>query len=320
MELDPELLPLLDHIPPLDASDPEAARNRSIVLATTTRPPESYAAVTQEDRVIPTSEAGIELPIRIYRPQAPSERSPCLIFLHGGGWISGTIEGQDWRCTQLAAELGAVVVSVGYRLAPEDPFPAAPEDCYAALVWAAASAEDLDIDPGCIGLVGASAGGGLAAGMTLMTRDRGGPAVAFQCLLYPGLDDTLETPSNRDYPDSPVWGSDHSVWAWRYYLDGIPRDEVSPYAAPSREPDLSGLPPAYVMTSEVDPVRDEGLRYALRLLEAGVSCEIHNWAYTFHAFDFVGQSTEIGRRAIEDQLQWLRRAIARARAASPPKL
>ena len=309
MKLDPELVPLVERIPPLDASDPEAARNRSIVLGVTTRPPASYEQIVKQDVPIETITPGVTITLRTYGVDRGREARPCLVFFHGGGWISGSVDGQDWRCVQLAAELDVVVVSVGYRLAPENPFPAAPEDAYSAFVWVSEHAEELGARPECIGLVGASAGGGLAAGVTLMTRDRSGPPVAFQCLLYPGLDDTMDTPSNRQFPDSPLWGSNHSVWAWRYYLGEDP-GEVSPYAAPIREPDLRGLPPAYVMTSEIDPVRDEGLQYALRLLEAGVSCEIHNWAYTFHAFDFVGQSTEIGRRAIEDQLQWLRRAIA----------
>jgi acetyl esterase len=154
-----------------------------------------------------------------------------------------------------------VVVSVEYRLAPEDPFPAGLEDCYAALVWLHESAAELGVDGDRIAVVGRSAGGGLAAALALVTRDRHGPALCFQCLAIPELDDRLDTPSMQAFVDTPLWNRPLAEASWRHYL-GDDRSDVSPYAAPARATDLSGLPPAYVSTMEFDPLRDEGIAYA----------------------------------------------------------
>jgi acetyl esterase/lipase len=188
----------------------------------------------------------------------------------------------DPWCQRVAGEIGAVVVATSYRLAPENPFPAGVEDCYASLCWTAANAEELGIDPDRLAIAGQSAGGGLAAACALMARDRGGPKLCFQLLEIPELDDRLETPSMLAFDDTPLWNRPNAVWSWKHYLGPDHKGEVSPYAAPSREQDLSGLPPAYVSTMEFDPLRDEGILYALGMLQAGVSVELHSLPGTFH--------------------------------------
>ena len=192
-----------------------------------------------------------------------------------------------------------MVVSVEYRLAPEHPFPAGLEDCYAALVWTATEAKKLGIDPERIAIAGQSAGGGLAAATALLARDRGGPKLCFQLLEIPELDDRLDTPSMLAFTDTPLWNRPNAVWSWRHYLGPDHRGEVSPYAAPARAENLAGLPPAYISTMEFDPLRDEGILYALRLLQAGVSVELHSYPGTFHGSALL-PTAEVSRRNMEE--------------------
>jgi acetyl esterase/lipase len=213
-----------------------------------------------------------------------------LLYLHGGGYCLGSVEIEHAGAVQLAYALGAVVVSVEYRLAPEHPYPAGLEDCYASLCFLAA----LDgVDPARIGVHGQSAGGGLAAAVALLARDRGGPALAVQSLGMPALDDRLETPSMRAFVDTPMWSRQQAAQSWQLYLGGA---EADGYAAPARMADLHGLPPAYITTMELDPLRDEGISYAMRLLEAGVSVELHNYPGTFHG-SAVAMKAAVSKRA-----------------------
>jgi acetyl esterase/lipase len=203
----------------------------------------------------------------------------------------------------------AVVVSVEYRLAPEHPFPAGLEDCYAALVWLAAEARALGVDPARIAVMGQSAGGGLAAGLALLARDRGGPRLCCQLLGIPELDHRLETASMREFVDTPLWNRPNAIMSWRHYL-GEPPGEVSPYASPAIAKDLRGLPPAYVSTMEFDPLRDEGIEYALRLLQAGVPVELHQYPGTFHGSGLVAGAA-VSRRAQAEWLDALARGLCR---------
>jgi acetyl esterase/lipase len=221
----------------------------------------------------------------------------------------GSVETEHVGSAYMALDTGAVVVSVEYRLAPEHPFPAAVHDCYAALQYLHAQAAELGVDPARIALAGVSAGGGLAAATALLARDLGGPAVCFQLLHIPELDDRLETPSMRALTDSPMWNRPLAVQSWQAYLGPMAEaDDVSPYAAPSRAADLSGLPPAYISTAEADPLRDEGILYGLRLLQAGVSVELHQFPGTFHGSALV-MSAAISRRAHEENVTVLRRGL-----------
>jgi acetyl esterase/lipase len=174
--------------------------------------------------------------------------------------------------------LGVVVASVDYRLAPEHPYPAGLDDCYATLTWL--SSQD-GIDPSRIAVFGNSAGGGLSAALALRARDNGGPALCFQFLGIPDLDDRMETPSMRDYVDTPMWNRPSAELSWEWYL-GEDRSDVPPYASPGRATDLAGLPPTYVSVAQFDPLRDEGIAYAQRLAHADVPVELHMYAGTFH--------------------------------------
>jgi acetyl esterase/lipase len=225
------------------------------------------------------------------------------VYFHGGGWIAGDLDSEHVRCVRFAAQSGCVVVSVAYRLAPEHRFPAPVDDCYAALSWTAGNADDLDLDARRIGVGGVSAGGNLAAAVTLMARDRGGPSTAFQLLAFPVLDDRMRTPS-MTFVGTPLVDGQAIARTWSFYL-GDDRSDVSPYAAPARAEDLRGLPPTFLATAEFDPLRDEGIEYGLRLLAADVTVELHNFAGTFHAFDTF--ATEVSTRAANEQTGWLRR-------------
>ena len=265
--------------------------------------------VTLDDRSIAGLGGAPEIPIRIYRPkQASATPRPGFLEIHGGGFILGNIEMMDGWCQMVAAKVDAVVVSVEYRLAPEDPFPAGVEDCYAALCWMHEHAKELGIDPDRIAIGGQSAGGGLAAGLALMARDKGGPSICYQLLEIPELDDRLDTPSMLAFQDTPFWNRPNAVFSWKHYLGPKHRGEPSIYAAPARAKDLAGLPPAYVSTMEFDPLRDEGLRYAMGMLEAGVSVELHNYAGTFHGSAFLADA-EPTRRNTQEIVQILKRRL-----------
>ena len=303
------ILPALPTV--MDLSSPEKVQEaRTGVLGMFVLPPDRDD-VAKEDRRVPGPQGAPEVPVRIYRPRAGSS-SPrgCVFEIHGGGFMFGTIEMMDGWCQQVAAELGAVVVSVGYRLAPEHPFPAGIEDCYAALCWTARHASALGVDPARIALAGQSAGGGLAAGTALMARDRGFPAVCFQLLEIPELDDRLETPSMLAFQDTPLWNRPNAVWSWKHYLGPGHAGEPSPYAAPTRAKELAGLPPAYVSTMEFDPLRDEGILYALRLMQAGVPVELHSYPGTFHGSALL-PGADVSQRGAREALDALRRALAR---------
>jgi acetyl esterase len=244
-----------------------------------------------------------DVQVRIYRPQ---QAQGAVVWLHGGGWVVGDLDTEHPWAALLARRSGATVISVGYRPAPEHPFPAAHDDAYAVLTWTAEHAAELGIDPGRIAVGGHSAGGGLAAGVALRARDQQGPPIRFQLLNQPGLDDRLETWSARSFTDTPWWNRDKLAAAWRYYLGGAP---AKPYAAPARADDLSGLPPAYIAAAEFCPNRDEDIVYALRLLQAGVSVELHQWAGTFHGSQAI-QSAEVSQRQVAELGAALRRALA----------
>ena len=309
---DPEFEPILPLLPAVsDLSDLDAIREMRVGrLAGMFTPPPDRDDVVKEDRRVPGPAGAPDVPIRIYRPKADAKGPRgCVFEIHGGGFIMGSLEMMDPWCQRVAAELAAVVVSVEYRLAPEHPFPAGIEDCYAALCWTARQARELGADPARLVIAGQSAGGGLAAGTALMARDRGFPALRFQLLEIPELDDRLDTPSMLAFDDTPLWNRPNAVWSWRHYLGPNHVGEPSPYAAPARAKDLAGLPPAYVSTMEFDPLRDEGILYALRLMQAGVSVELHSYPGTFHGSGLI-PTAEVSKRGVRESLDALRRALA----------
>jgi acetyl esterase/lipase len=253
-----------------------------------------------EDRVVP---ADPDVPVRIYRPRGAQGG---IVWLHGGGFVMGDLDTEHPWAGRVAAGSGALVVSVGYRRAPEHRFPAALDDAYAALTWAAEHAAELGIDQERIAIGGHSAGGGIAAGAALRARDRQGPPIRFQLLNQPCIDDRQQTWSAQHFTDTPWMTRNKLTALWRHYLGSAPG---SVYAAPARAVDLSGLPPAYIATAEFDPLRDEGICYALRLLQAGVPVELHQWPGTFHGSQAV-LSAEVSQRQITELTAALRRALA----------
>lgn len=235
---------------------------------------------TTTDFAIPGPDGG-ELPLRLYAHGDGDER-PVLLWFHGGGWVRGDLDTHDHVCRTLARETGWLVLSVGYRLAPEDPFPAALDDAYAATRWAGRHAGSVGGDPDRLVVVGASAGGNLAAGVALRARDEG-LALSGQALVYPALDPSGETDSYREFADGPLLTSEGMPWYWEQYL-GHPTDGRHPYAAPARARTLDGVAPAVVLTCEVDVLRDEGRAYADRLASAGVRVERLHYDGVMHGF------------------------------------
>ncbi len=310
--MDPELAALVDVLPVIDLSDPVAARMafEEILVAIKIDIP-GIETLDIEDRAVPGWDGDPEVPVRVYRPrQDPSgARGPGIVMIHGGGFVIGSVEAEHAGAALTAIDAGAVVVSVEYRLAPEHPYPAGLHDCYAALSFLHAEADALGVDPTRVALLGASAGGGLAAATALLARDLGGPPVCFQMLHIPELDDRLETPSMRAFVDSPLWNRPLAVQSWKAYLGDLAgSSDVPAYAAPARATDLSGLPPAYISTAENDPLRDEGMTYALRLLQAGVSVELHQFPGTFHGSALV-TSAAVSKRSQREASLVLRRAL-----------
>jgi acetyl esterase/lipase len=273
--------------------------------------PADTSGVTVEEWLVPGAPDGPEIPIRLFVPDACPDGNfgsrAVVLEIHGGGFVLGSAAQSDGLNAAIARRTGAVVVSVDYRLAPEHPYPAAVDDCYAALTWIASSATHLDIDPDRIVLLGDSAGGGLAASVALRARDFDGPPIALQVLLEPELDDRLETASMRAGTDTLVWDNTKAALSWRYYLgEQSPNGE----SVPARQSDLSGLPAAYIAVNELDPLRDEGLEYAQRLLQAGVRVELHLWPGAFHGFSLV-RGAAVTRRATASLCDSIIRATAK---------
>ncbi|MEU3980684.1 alpha/beta hydrolase [Streptomyces sp. NPDC026672] len=271
--------------------------------------------VVLEEREVTGPPGAPDVVVRVFRPQEYSAASGAgVLDIHGGGFAAGAAVLDDEVNAHLVRALGVVVVAVGYRLAPEHPFPAPLEDCYAALTWFAANAGELGVDPARIGVLGDSAGGCLAAAVALMARDQGGPALAFQALVEPVLDDRMDTPSMREPTFTLWWSREHAKHSWRYYLGGDQlHREPSAYAAPARAAALGGLPPTYLSVNELDVLRDEGLDYARRLLEAGVPTEVHVWPGTFHGFAAAAPDSSVAHTARASLTEALRRGLGVAK-------
>ncbi|MGH9079640.1 MAG: alpha/beta hydrolase [Acidimicrobiales bacterium] len=305
---DPELAPLVPLLPQVDMADPGAAREALALFAAAGGSGVSVdrADLAISDHLVPHP-GGPEVLVRVYRPDERSRPRAGLLYMHGGGFVIGTIETEEMNATTLARDLGIVVASVDYRLAPENPYPAGLDDCSAALEWLHRGAEEFGIDAGRIGVYGQSAGGGIAAALALRTRRHGGPPICFQFLGIPELDDRLDTPSMRAFVDTPLWNRPNAILSWAHYLgdlDGKVPDE----AAPARASDLKGLPPAYISAMEFDPLRDEAIEYATRLLHAGVPTELHVFPGTFHGSSFISGAA-ITQRTHQEELAALRRGL-----------
>ena len=263
------------------------------------------------ERLVPGPDGAPEISLLICLPAGQAAATAAIYHVHGGGMIMGDNRSGLGLILEWAAELRAAVVSVEYRLAPETPHPGPAEDCYAGLAWTAAHAAELNIDPDRIVVFGGSAGGGLAAAVALMARDRGGPALAGQMLMCPMLDDRNDTPSARQMAGLGIWDRTANDTGWTALL-GADRGgpDVSPYAAPARAADLSGLPPAFIDVGSAETFRDEDVAYATRIWQAGGVAELHVWPGGFHGFYGMAPQAAISREATQAQRSWLRRLLA----------
>ncbi len=266
--------------------------------------PEQVVEVADESLPGP----GGRIPIRVYRPQAGG-RLPALVYFFGGGWVMGSLDAGDPVCRRLADLTPCAVVAVSYRRAPEHPFPAAVEDCYAATSWVAEHGAELGVDPARLAVGGSSAGGNLAAAVTHIARERGAPELRLQLLVYPPMDYRADTPSMRETEDPVFFDRNDMAWCWAHYL---PREEDgdSPLASPLRAVDLGGLPPALVITAELDPLRDEAELYAARLADAGVPARVARFDGMVHGFFSMNGVLDGAEPAQAAAAEALRRALA----------
>lgn len=311
--LDADHRAVLDMLPAdlLDLSDMLRARAGIEAMTASMPAPELPDDVDIAEAVVSGLGDGPDVRVKLYRPRTtPATGGAALLWIHGGGMVLGSADADDLRCATLALATESLVVSVDYRLAPEHPVPAPIDDCHAALSWLASSADDLGVAPDRIAIGGASAGGGLAAGTALRARDEGGPALCFQFLVYPMLDDRNTTASSHMITDARVWNRNANIAAWNAYLSGTAGSEdVSPHAAPARASDLSGLPPAYIPVGTLDMFLDEDVAYAQALNHAGVDAELHVYPGAFHGSNsFVGESA-LSQRWAADDVAALRRGL-----------
>lgn len=314
--VDTGLLPALNAMPPAvyDASDLRAVievmRARAVERLARMPLPALPPSVAVRDQFVPGPAGAPEVLVRTYRPAALRAGAPAFYWIHGGGMVLGNVAGSDAYCAGLAEALGALVASVEYRLAPEHPFPAPLDDCYAGLRWLAGAASELGIDARRIAIGGGSAGGGLAAGLALLARDRGEVRICFQLLVYPMIDDRSTTASSHAILDARVWNRTSNLAGWDAYLAGrAGSDDVSIYAAPARATELAGLPPAYINVGTLDLFVDEDIAYAQALTRAGVPVELHVYPGAFHGAPNMAPGAALSQRWLADERAALHRAL-----------
>ena len=301
---DPELQPFVDLIPAPEVGDVEASRTFVEQIVRASLDSADVSGLRIEDRMVPGPVQAPEVRVRVYAPCAASAPTGGVVYIHGGGFAVGSVDMEHAEAAHLARELGATLVSVEYRLAPEHPFPAALDDCYAALQWVHDHAGELGVLPSRIGIGGSSAGGNLAAGLALLARDRGELEIALQALIYPMLDDRMITTSSGW--EVPIWPPASNDFGWSAYLSGRRgADDVPIHAAPARAEDLSGLPPTFICVGALDGFLDEDVDYANRLLRAGVPTELHVYPGAPHGFDLLMPDSEVATRCRRHQDEWL---------------
>lgn len=318
---DPQATAVLDELGDLRGAEPlsptDVPRWRAHLAATAPDPTleelRDGGRFEVVERTVPGPVGAPDVPLLIARPTGLPDGAPVIYHLHGGGMIGGTCRtGVSGILREWAAPLGLVVISADYRLAPEHPYPAGVEDCYAGLVWVARHATRAGGDPERIVVAGGSAGGGLTAAVALMARDRDGPRLTGQLAMCPMLDDRNDTPSARQMTGRGVWDRRANQAAWASLLgEARGTDRVPPYAAPARATDLSGLPPAYMDVGAAETYRDEVVTYATRIWRAGGDAQLHVWSGGFHGFDQLAPDIAVARDAREARVRWLRRVLDR---------
>lgn len=309
--VDPELAAILDLIPSTPLTQESLVTNRAnsaALLASMSVP--DYPNVTVSERHVAGAEGAPDIRILLYQPTQTAQLTAALLWLHGGGFVSGSVDLEDIRARAMAAELGCVMVSVDYRLAPETPFPGSLEDCYAVLRWLYANAGDLGVDRGKLAIGGGSAGGGLAAALALLARDRGEVPLVFQVLIAPMLDDrTVMLDPPHPYTGEFIWTRESNRFGWTSLLGQEPgSDGISPYAAAARAENLAHLPPTFIAVGALDLFLEEDMEYARRLIRAGVATELHVYPGMYHGFQMV-PSAWVTQAFVHDQISAIRRAL-----------
>lgn len=311
--VDPELHPLLDQFPPLNISAEtlnEVRAGMKEMNAQAAQLAPEYPNISVSERIIAGPEGAPDLRVLVYTPKERSAPTGGLLWIHGGGYVIGDVEGADLEVKGIVDQVGCVVVSVDYRLAPETLFPGPVEDCYAALKWLHANADELGVDANRLAVGGDSAGGGLSACLALLARDRGEVKLAFQLLIYPMLDDrTVTTSDPHPYVGEYIWTPELNHFGWSALLGKAPGSpDVSPYAAAARAKDLSGLPPTFISVGSLDLFLEEDLEFARRLMRVGVPTELHVYPGAFHGYMMAADSW-LAQAYFNDYIAALNRAL-----------
>lgn len=308
--VDPLLSPLLDAFPTVALSLETLPAMRSRVMPFPDSG-EHKDSVEVTRRAVPGPKGAPEIELFIYRPLAASGPRPCIFHVHGGGYVGGSAASMEPIHRPMAGRLDCVIVSVEYRLAPETVAPGSVEDCYAGLAWLFANAGELGVDAKRVGVMGESAGGGMAAALALLARDRGEYGLSFQHLIYPMLDDrTCVSAEPHPYAGEFIWTPHNNHFGWASLLGVEPgSDGVSPYAAPARAESLAGLPKTFISTGALDLFLEEDIEYARRLLRDGVAVEFHIYPGGFHAFD-MAPGVPVSEQARRDSMEALKRELA----------
>ncbi len=308
--VDPELVAILDQIPASVLSAETLGRARAMTSQASANLSQS-SALSVSERFIPGPEGAPDVRVLVYLPNSVQRPLPVLLWLHGGGYVMGSAGAEDLMVKSIVSAIGCAAVSVDYRLAPETPHPGPVEDCYAALKWLSTLADELGIDPLRIAVGGSSAGGGLAAALALLTRDRGEFSLMFQFLLAPMLDDRTSTLAEpHPYTGEFIWTPPANRFGWTSLLGHEPGGpDVSPYAAAARAQQLEAIPPPFINVGALDLFVEEDLEYARRLMRAGVPTELHVYPGAYHGFRMVADA-QVTQAAQRDQLAALKRALS----------
>jgi len=311
--VDPEIVAMLDLFPQFQFTSETLPQTRAELDAMNAQRAATlpdFPDIEVTERQVPGPRGAPEVRVLVYLPKSAPRPLPALLWIHGGGYVIGRADWDDAQVKNMVTQVGCAAVSVDYRLAPETPFPGPVEDCYAALTWLHAHAAEWGVDPGRIAIGGASAGGGLAASLGLLARDRGAIPLAFQLLIYPMLDDrTVNATDPHPYTGEFIWTPESNRFGWTALLGEEPGGaDVSPYAAAARVARLAGLPPTYLGVGALDLLMEEDLEYARRLIREGVPTELHVYPGAFHGFDNMAES-QVARAHTRDFQGALRRAL-----------
>lgn len=311
--VDPELVAMLDQFPALELTAETLGQIRAMMQAMRSQTPPNLPAfpdIAVSERFVPGPEGAPDVRVLVYLPTSVQGPLPALLWIHGGGYVIGSADGEDLGVKSIVSAVRCAAVSVDYRLAPETSHPGPVEDCYAALLWLSTHAGELGVDPTRIAIGGGSAGGGLAAALGLLTRDRGEVPLAFQLLIYPMLDDRTVTMTDpHPYTGEFIWTAQANRFGWRALLGQEPGGpDISPYAAAARAESLVGLPATFISVGALDLFLEEDLEYARRLIRAGVPTELHVYPGAYHGFNMVADA-QVSQVAARDQLAALKRAF-----------